>query len=71
MPWLIDRCSHPLDIHVMPLDDYRPHVPDTSCWCGPVLDEPVGMDEGTPVMVHHALDCRELYVHEGGHIPLH
>ena len=40
-------------VHVLPLDDLRPHEELTECWCRPRLDE--------GVCVHNALDQRESY----------
>lgn len=42
------------DIHVMPVDDYRPHEFTRQCWCYPEVD-----DEN--VVTHIALDRREKY----------
>lgn len=49
--------------HVIPLDDLRPHDESARRWCRPTEDF-----EGVGVMVHHALDLRELY--ESGAIRL-
>jgi hypothetical protein len=43
------------DVHVSPLDDLRPHDVPT-CWCCPER-----RGECDNVVVHHALDQRELY----------
>jgi hypothetical protein len=60
--WQVDGDSHPIDVHVMPLGDWRDHDSSTGCWCHPTEeDEPC-------VFVHHALDGRER--HEEG-APLH
>lgn len=42
--------------HVLPIDDYRPHLSIPGCWCGPTQD-----DEDDGVWVHHSLDRRENY----------
>jgi hypothetical protein len=39
--------------HVCPMNDFRPHVIDENCWCGPMYDE--------GVVVHHSIDRREEY----------
>jgi len=41
------------DLHVLPLDDLRPHIEDEGCWCNPTEDD--------DVWVHHSLDRREDY----------
>lgn len=56
--WLIDCETHPRDIHVMPNDDYRPHVFERACWCRPRLDDLEGYGE---CVVHFAMDRREDY----------
>jgi hypothetical protein len=51
MNWqVIQRGS---EMHVMPINDLRPHSPWPDCWCG------CGKDDN--VWVHHALDRREDY----------
>lgn len=42
------------DVHVIPLNDYREHIADRNCWCGPLVEE-----DG--VVIHHAMDCQEQY----------
>lgn len=68
MPWVIDCESHPTDIHVMPLEDYRPHDPSLSCWCRPTEEE---LDGYGHAVLHVALDGREHTTKEGGSIPPH
>jgi hypothetical protein len=41
------------DLHVVPLDDLRPHVESDICWCNPTDDD--------GLWVHHSLDRREEY----------
>lgn len=65
MAWLVDCDSHPLDIHVMPLEDLRDHWPAKTCWCHPEDDE---LDEYGCVVMHQSMDGRER--HESG-APLH
>lgn len=45
--------THPqyAQLHVIPLNDLRPHDDVPTCWCVPYLDE--------DVYVHNALDRRE------------
>lgn len=76
LPWVIDADTHPLDIHVMPLEDLRPHTATRECWCHPVEEEreltcPDGVDRGMEVFVHVALDARDQYEPDGGPLPLH
>lgn len=40
---------------VFPLDDLRPHLHDSPCWCSPTDDE--------GVLVHHSVDRREEFEH--------
>ena len=49
------------NIHVVPLNDLRPHDVENPCWCVPThnLDEPC-------VLIHHAMDRRE--EHENGRL---
>jgi len=44
-------------IHVMPVDDLRPHTCSTTCWCKPRVD----FDDGEGVAVHNSADGREFY----------
>lgn len=44
------------DMHVIPLNDLREHIPEPDCWCRPMPDE-----EEPLVFLHHAMDRRELY----------
>lgn len=46
-----DNC----DIHVIPVDDIRPHDASSRCFCHPVPDE-----EDERVIVHNSLDRREI-----------
>lgn len=64
--WTIDTTSHHSDIHVYPNHDYRPHVPERTCWCRPELDDLDGYGE---CVVHQALDRRDLY--QQGDLRLH
>jgi hypothetical protein len=66
MAWIIDTQSHPLDIHVMPLEDLRPHGPVRHCWCRPEDGEVDGYGQ---VVIHKSLDGRERY--ESGELLLH
>lgn len=62
MNWQVDD-SQPVDVHVIPLDDFRPHDAARTCWCHP--DEEI---DNACVVTHHAMDGRER--HENG-APLH
>lgn len=44
-----------MQAHVSPVGDLRDHVLTPQCWCKPTPDE-----EQPNVLVHHALDQREL-----------
>lgn len=44
------------DIHVLPIDDLRPHERSDRCWCRPKRD-----DEEPRVVVHTSMDQRETY----------
>lgn len=39
------------DVHVLPVNDLRPHEVSRSCWCRPFEDD--------DVWIHQALDRRE------------
>lgn len=73
LPWIIDCESHPVDIHVMPLEDYVPHNPSINCWCRPERDyrELTNSDGEIDVVVHNAMDRRDQYLPDGGHLHLH
>ena len=51
--------QHPGDsracVHVIPLNDFRPHEASAGCWCGPQPSDPTEPQ----VYVHRALDGRE------------
>jgi hypothetical protein len=47
-------------MHVLPMNDFREHVADMSCWCCPTLDD--GWEEGIEkIFIHHSMDGREKY----------
>lgn len=46
-----DESNH---LHVIPMDDLRPHDTSRACWCAPTQD-----DEEPAVWVHHSMDGRE------------
>lgn len=55
MNWLVQ----PIDggqIHVTPIDDYRPHDDLATCWCKPRQDA-----EDPTIWIHNSLDRRESY----------
>lgn len=45
------------DLHVLPLGDLREHDEMRECWCRPDVTQEPDCDA---VVVHHALDGREL-----------
>ncbi len=53
-----------VEIHVVPVDDLRPHEPAATCWCHPEEegDEPCNW-------AHNSLDGRDAY--EDGSLQLH
>lgn len=53
--------AHGGEIHVIPVDDLRPHVRDRRCWCRPEEDA------GDGIWAHNSLDGRERI--EVGHKP--
>lgn len=49
------------DIHVLPVNDLKPHSESRSCWCRPALKR-----EGRGVLVvHNSADGRELVERHG------
>lgn len=44
------------DVHVLPINDLRPHDQSTECWCRPRRD-----DDEPRVVIHNAMDQRETY----------
>ena len=58
MTWEILDRSVPWfrEVHVVPIDDLRKHVVGLDCWCHPTPDV-----DDRAVIVHHALDRRELF----------
>jgi hypothetical protein len=44
-------------MHVIPVDDLRPHIASADCWCSPVREPDV------PVYVHQAADGRDKEKH--------
>jgi len=46
-----------LPMHVIPVDDLRPHIASADCWCSPVREPDV------PVYVHQAADGRDKEKH--------
>lgn len=44
------------DRHVMPVDDWREHIPSAACWCGAWR-----LPDDDRIVVHNALDRRETY----------
>lgn len=61
--WRAHNCFHPRnDYHVWPEDDTIEHLVDSpGCPCGPRVEEITRVNGSTGVLVvHHALDGREL-----------
>lgn len=51
------------DVHVLPIQDLREHAETRDCWCQPrTTREGIG---DAVVVVHHALDGRELVEQHG------
>ena len=64
-------------LHVLPINDLRPHVESEHCWCKPKLDESrwdgIGKKENRgksfdfetllqpPIWIHNSMDKREEY----------
>ena len=44
--------------HVMPVDDLRPHLANTTCWCGPRQEDD---EDDLVLIIHDALDRRQEY----------
>lgn len=51
MNWLLDE-----NLHVMPINDLRPHDSHPQCWCNPKPD-----DECPDVILHNSMDGREAF----------
>ena len=49
-------------MHVLPIDDLRPHVLSTDCWCVPVDDA-----TDISIYIHNSLDRREAYEEKAWH----
>ena len=56
MMWGLFQKPGTLEIHVIPLEDLRPHDCDMGCWCIPVEDE-----QEAAVNRHNAMDGREAF----------
>lgn len=52
-----DDPEDPDFLHVIPVDDLRPHTASADCWCSPTLLR------SEPVYVHHSADGREKKPH--------
>jgi hypothetical protein len=59
MSWVVvrDLGDVTADVHVLPVDDTRPHDEVRQCWCRPRVDE----EGGHPVIVHNSADGREYF----------
>ncbi len=49
-------------MHVLPMDDLKPHVLGDGCWCKPTPE-----DDRSDIVVHHSMDRRE-YTREMGRV---
>lgn len=49
------------DVHIVPLGDLQDHEETRDCWCTPRLES----EGDTTIVVHHALDGRELIEQHG------
>lgn len=56
-----ERCGTAADVHVVPVKDLREHTETRDCWCHPDLVN----EWRTVVVVHNALDGRELVERTG------
>jgi hypothetical protein len=53
------------DVHVSPIEDLKAHIIDgTRCWCVPTI-QPAGRTSGRRLILHHALDGRDLIERHG------
>ena len=43
-------------LHIVPINDLRPHKTSMDCWCKPKRDE-----EESNVIIHNSMDKREEY----------
>lgn len=60
----MDQLAITTDLHVLPVDDLPEHEKTRECWCVPRVDyDPDTMM--AVVIVHHALDGRELVEEHG------
>lgn len=49
-------------IHVLPVDDLKPHIESQACKCQPRVDT---FKNGNRVITHNSFDGREFYEDEG------
>jgi hypothetical protein len=54
--WQVVKSSMTGDMHVIPKDDKRPHLPMAHCWCNPEL-----IEDDEEIWVHNAFDGRNDY----------
>ena len=47
------------DLHVVPVDDWRPHEYSSQCWCKPT--EELDTEHNEFLWIHRSMDQRELY----------
>lgn len=51
--------------HVLPINDLKEHVEEESCWCAPAVEGKRGRSRSAKLIIHNALDCRELIEEHG------
>lgn len=44
-------------IHIIPINDTKPHVEESTCECGPKLE----VENGEMIFIHNSFDGREIY----------
>lgn len=52
------------DTHIVPINDLREHDEHLACWCAPRFEKVKGSSTAL-LVVHHALDGRELIEEHG------
>jgi hypothetical protein len=63
--WQVTQTADDI-VHVVPVDDLRPHRFGSDCECQPRVECDVNSDF---VVVHHAWDAREYFDLDPGHGP--
>lgn len=57
--WIVVTQVPPIDVHVYPLNDLKPHYATESCPCHPDIIDYEGAD--IPIYSHFAWDYRDLW----------